>query len=85
MKRFFKNNYKSFPKTIIMLKSAAVFTASIIVCSFLSFHLAYYTNCYYDMRIFSIELIAVLRASSAILAAGTAIMAYIEKQEKRSE
>lgn len=68
-----------------MLKCTVVFAISIIICSLLSFYIAEYTSYYYDMRVLSIELITVLRASIAILAAGTAIMANIEKQEKRSD
>ncbi|MBR4050909.1 MAG: hypothetical protein IKK09_10480 [Clostridia bacterium] len=68
-----------------MLNCTVVFAVSVIICSSLAFYLAEYTCFYYDMRVLSIELITVLRASIAILAAGTAIMAYIEKQEKRSD
>lgn len=85
MKSFFKNNYKSFPKTIIMLKCTVIFTISVIICSSLSFYLADYTSYYYDMRVLSTELITILRSSFAVLTAGTTVMAYIERQEKRSD
>ena len=68
-----------------MLKCTVVFALSLIICSLLSFYIAEYTSYYYDMRVLSIELISVLRASIAILAAGTAIMANIERNEKRSD
>ena len=84
MKRFFKNNYKSFPKTIIMIKCILIFVVSVIVCSSLAFYFAEYTRYYYDMRVLSFELIKVLRSSFTMLISGAAIMANIEKQEKRS-
>lgn len=84
MKSFFKNNYKILPKTVIMLNCTLVFALSVIICSSLAFYLAEYTSYYYDMKVLSAELIAVLRSGVAVLTAGTAIMAYIEKQEKRS-
>jgi len=84
VKSFFKNNYKSFPKTLILLNCTLAFALSVIICSSLSFYLAEYTSYYYDMRVLSLELITVLRSGVAMLTAGTAIMANIEKQEKRS-
>lgn len=84
VKSFFKNNYKSFPKTLIMLRCTLIFALSVIICSSLSFYLAEHTSYYYDMRVLSFELITVLRSGVAMLTAGTAIMANIERQEKRS-
>lgn len=84
MKTFFKNNIKSFPKTYLMLKCTVIFAVSVVICSLISFYLAEYSDFYYDMRLLSIELISVLRSSLTILTVGTAIMANIEKQEKRS-
>ena len=84
MKSFFEKNYKSFPKTFIMLNCTLIFALSVIICSLLSFYLAEYTSYYYDMRVLSFELITVLRSGIAILTAGTTIMANIEKNEKRS-
>ena len=84
MKRFFKNNKESFNKTSVMINCTVVFAVSVIICSLLSFYLAEFSGYYYDMRVLSIELIAVLRSSTSILTAGTVIMAYIERQEKRN-
>ena len=85
MKRFFENNTDSFNKTYVMINCTVVFAVTLIICSLLSFYLAEFLGYYYDMRLLSIELIAVLRSSITILTAGTVIMAYIERQEKRND
>ena len=52
----------------------------IILCSAAFYFFAEYSYSYYAARQLSFELIDVLRSGGTIIAAGTVISAYIEKQ-----
>ncbi|MBQ3604520.1 MAG: hypothetical protein IJA02_11835 [Clostridia bacterium] len=52
----------------------------LILCSAAFFFFAEHSYSYYAARQLSLELIEVLRSGSTIIAAGTVISAYIEKQ-----
>lgn len=57
-----------------------VFCICLILCSAAFFFFAEYSYSYYAARRLSFELIEVLRSGSTIIAVGTVISAYIEKQ-----
>ena len=59
------------------------FSASLIITSFICFIFADSSGYYYDIRLFSIELIATLRSIYFIISAGILITHYIEKTQEQ--
>lgn len=57
------------------------FTLSLIIMSLFCFVFADFSECYYDMKVLSAELIIVLRSSFFMLSAGVVLTNYMENNK----